>query len=225
MFSKFASGLSGHGQLLAAHVDMVSVQKAAQRMLATVEGKVATKALAAVGKFGRDKVKSEIPTRYKSVRKAIAWRHVKRKYNAGGRAVKVGAGVGPNILRRKRLTDKQQAKASQLREKIATTQKSRKDSKRAGVGIDKANVHWWFSGTQNRITGTKRGRVGGKRGRGGWKGKSVRLDTGGKKANRGRMPAQARPIMVTLSGYSGNIREIIRVYVSEGITIEGNRNK
>jgi hypothetical protein len=31
--------------------------------------------------------------------------------------------------------------------------------------------------------------------------------------------------MVTLSGYSGNIREIIRVYVSEGITIEGNRNK
>jgi hypothetical protein len=225
MFSKFASGLSGHGQLLAAHVDMVAVQKAAQRMLATVEGKVATKALAAVGKFGRDKVKSEIPTRYKSVRKAVAWRHMKRKYNAGGRAVKVGAGVGPNILRKKRLTAKQQVRADKLREKIATTQKARKDSKRPGVGMDKANIHWWFAGTQNRMTGTKRGRIGGKRGKGGWKGIPIRVDTGGKKANRGRMPPQARPIMVTLSGYSGNIREIIRVYVSEGITIEGNRNK
>ena len=91
--------------------------------------------------------------------------------------------------------------------------------------MDKANIHWWFAGTQNRMTGTKRGRIGGKRGKGGWKGIPIRVDTGGKKANRGRMPPQARPIMVTLSGYSGNIREIIRVYVSEGITIEGNRNK
>lgn len=213
MFTRFASGMSKHGQLLAAHVDMSSVQRATQRMLATVDGKASTKALAAVGKFGRDKVKAEIPTRYKSVRKAIAWRHVKRKYNAGGRAVKVGGGVGPNLLRRRRLTEKQQARATAIREKIATSQKNRKDNKRPGVGIDKSNVHWWFFGTDVRITGTKRARVGG------------RIDTGRPKLNRGRMPAQEKPIMVILASNSGGIKSIIRVHMSTEIAIEAKKNK
>ena len=226
MFSKFASGLSGHGQLLAAHVDMVSVQKAAQRMLAEVDGKIATKALAEVGKFTVKKVKATIPTRYKTVRKAIRWRHVKRKYNAGGRAVKVGGGVGPNpLLRRKRLTKKQQAQAEKLREKIASTQKARRATKRPGVGIDGNNVHWWFLGTKERYTGTKRKRVGGRRGRGGWRGKETRVDTGAPKKYRGNMPPQGKPIIVTAAGYSGNIREIIRTWYSVGISVEGRKNK
>jgi len=225
MFTRFASGMSRHGQLLAAHVDMSSVQKATQRMLATVEGKAATKALAAVGKFGRDKVKAEIPTRYKGVRKAIAWRHVKRKYNAGGRAVKVGGGVGPNLLRRRRLTEKQQARAAAIREKIATSQKNRKDKKRPGVGIDKSNVHWWFFGTDTRMTGTKRKRIGGRRGRGGFRGKQVRVDTGKPKMNRGRMPQQEKPIMVILASNSGGIKSIIRVHMSTEISIEAKKNK
>ena len=230
MFSRFISGATGHGQLLLAHVEMSSVQKATQRMLATVEGKAATKALAAVGKFSQKKVKAEIPTRYKGVRKAIRWRHVKRKYNAGGRAVKVGGGVGPNLLRKnmtgrgRKLTASQQAKAEMMREKIATSQKNRKDSKRPGVGIDGNNVHWWFLGTDERMTGTKRKRIGGKKGRGGWRGKDVRVDTGKPKMNRGRMPAQTKPIIVILASNSGGIKEIIRTHLAKDIAVEGNKN-
>lgn len=226
MFARFASGLSRPAQLLAANVDMTSVQKAAQKMLVAVDGKIATKAMAEVGKFGTRKVKAEIPTRYKTVRKAVRWRHVKKKYNAGGRAVKIGGGVGPNpLLRRKRLTEKQQARADKLREKIASTQKNRRATKRPGVGIDGNNIHWWFFGTKARYTGTKRKRVGGRRGRGGWRGIETRINTGSPKKYRGAMPAQGRPIIVTLSGYSGNIREIIRTWYDVGIKVEGRKNK
>ena len=226
-----AAGLSGFGDVLVARVEIASMQRAVNRLLVTAEGKTATKALAAVGKLGKNKVKSEIPGKYKSVRKAIGWRHVKRKYNSGQRAVKVGGGVGPNLLRKnitgrgRALTAKQRDRQNVLREKVATSVKNRKSSKRPGVGIDGNNVHWWFLGTDTRTTGTKTKTVGGRRGRNGWKGVKKRFDTGAPKRNRGKMPPQARPVMVIMASASGEIREAIRVHMKQGIAIEAAKHK
>ena len=213
-----SAGLSGLGEVVFARVEIAGVQKAVRKLLEDTEGKVATKALGAVGKIGRDAVKAEIPGKYKSVRKAVAWRHVKRKYNAGQRAVKVGAGVGPNLLRKRRLTERQQQKATQLREKAATSLKNRKQKKRPGVGIDKANVHWWFAGTKVRYTGTKtvRRRV---------NGSTVNEQVGKSKDYRGRMPAQSRPIMVILAGKGGTIREVLRQHIADGMKTSTAGNK
>ena len=215
-----AAGLSGFGDVLVARVEIASMQRAVNRLLVTAEGKTATKALAAVGKLGKNKVKSEIPGKYKSVRKAIGWRHVKRKYNSGQRAVKVGGGVGPNLLRKnitgrgRALTAKQRDRQNVLREKLATSVKNRKASKRPGVGIDGNNINWWFLGTKQRFTGTKKvGRSG------------KRVDTGKPKHNRGSMPEMGKPIMVTLASASGEIREVIRVHMKKGIAIEAAKNK
>ena len=226
-----AAGLSGFGDVLVARVEIASMQRAVNRLLVTAEGKTATKALAAVGKLGKNKVKSEIPGKYKSVRKAIGWRHVKRKYNSGQRSVKVGGGVGPNLLRKnitgrgKKLTEKQKVRAGELREKIASTQQRRKDERRPGVGIDKANVHWWFLGTDMRTTGTKTRRRRSKTLLGGSKVTRYSVPTGKPMANRGRMPKQGKPIMVTLASNGAGIRNIIRVHMSKEIAVEANKNK
>ena len=226
-----AAGLSGVGEVIVARVEIASVQRAVNRMIATVDGKAATKALAEVGKFGKRKVKSDVPGKYKTVRKAIAWRHVKRKYNSGQRSVKVGGGVGPNLLRKnitgrgKKLTEKQKVRAGELREKIASTQQRRKDERRPGVGIDKANVHWWFLGTDMRTTGTKTRRRRSKTLLGGSKVTRYSVPTGKPMANRGRMPKQGKPIMVTLASNGAGIRNIIRVHMSKEIAVEANKNK
>lgn len=215
-----SAGLSGFGEVFVARVEIASMQRAVNRMLTTVEGKVSTKALGEVGKLGKRKVKADIPGKYKSVRKAVGWRHVKRKYNAGQRAVKVGGGVGSNLLRKnitgrgRRLTAKQRDRQNVLREKLATSIKNRKESKRPGVGIDGNNVHWWFLGTEQRFTGTKR--VGRSR---------KRVDTGKPKHDRGAMPQMGKPIMVTLASASGEIRQVIRVHMKQGIAIEAKKNK
>ena len=212
------AGLSGFGEVIVARVELAGVQKAVRKLLEDTEGKVATKALGAVGKVGRDAVKAEIPGKYKSVRKAVAWRHVKRKYNSGQRAVKVGAGVGPDLLRKRKLTEKQQAKATQLREKAATSLKNRKQKKRPGVGIDKRNVHWWFAGTKVRYTGTKtiRRRV---------NGSTVNEQVGKPRDHRGKMPPQSRPIMVILAGKGGTIREVLRQHIAEGMKASAAKHK
>jgi hypothetical protein len=207
--------LSGTGEAFVTKIEMWRVEKAVKRMVETVENKATVKALAEVGKFGRNKVKESIPSRYKSVRKAIAWRHLKKKYSGGQRGIKVGGGVGPNLLRRKRLTEKQQIRADKIREKIATTHKNRKDKKRPGVGIDKANVHWWFFGTDKRTTGTKRVRV-----KGAW----TRVDTGMPKMNRGRMPPQSKPIRVILASNATGIVNIVRTHMSTAIAVEARKN-
>ena len=232
MFTTFKqAGMSGLGDFIVAKVEMRQMQKAIGKVLETAEGKTATKALAAVGKLGKNKVKATIPGKYKGVRKAIGWRHVKRKYNSGQRAVKVGGGVGPNLLRKnitgrgRALTAKQRDRQNVLREKVATSVKNRKSSKRPGVGIDGNNVHWWFLGTNTRTTGTKTKTVGGRRGRNGWKGVKKRFDTGAPKRNRGKMPPQARPVMVIMASASGEIREAIRVHMKQGIAIEAAKHK
>lgn len=149
---------------------------------------------------GAKHIKASIPGKYKSVRKAIGWRSLKRKDNNGEPGVKIGAAVG---------------KAAS---KAAKTSKDRKG--RSGVGIDARNVHWWFLGTDKRYTGTKRKRIGGRRGRGGWKGVAVRSRTGKAVAYRGAMPPQARPVSVMLREVEGELQKIIRTWTWVGVKKE-----
>ena len=194
--------LSGFGEFVTAQWDMRQFQKNVRRLQEALPKKIARKALAEVGKLGVKKIKGEIPGRYRGIRKAIKWRQKKLRYNKGQPSIKIGAGVG-------------KAKA----QGEATTQKNNREG-RPGVGFDARNIHWWFLGTKQRTTGTKRKRIGGKRGRGGWRGKEVRVDTGNPKRNRGRMPAQERPILVILASAKGEITSIVRRYISQGIKQE-----
>ena len=194
--------LSGFGEFVTAQWDMRQFQKNIRRLQDALPKKIARKALAEVGKVGVKKIKGEIPGRYRGIRKAIKWRQKKLRYNKGQPSIKIGAGVG-------------KAKA----QGEATTQKNNREG-RPGVGFDARNIHWWFLGTKQRTTGTKRKRIGGKRGRGGWRGKEVRVDTGNPKRNRGRMPAQERPILVILASAKGEITSIVRRYISQGIKQE-----
>lgn len=194
--------LSGFGEFVTAQWDMRQFQRNVGRLQEALPKKIARKALAEVGRLGVKKIKGEIPGRYRGIRKAIKWRQKKLKYNKGQPSIKIGAGVG---------------KAKVQGE--ATTQKNNREG-RAGVGFDARNIHWWFLGTKQRTTGTKRKRIGGKRGRGGWRGKEVRVDTGNPKRNRGRMPAQERPILVILASAKGEITSIVRRYISQGIKQE-----
>lgn len=79
-------------------------------------------------------VKADIPSRYKTVRKAIGWRSAKLKYTKGEPGVKVGGAVG----------------------KKSKKQSPTDRSGRPGVGIGVPNVDWWFLGTDTRTTGTRR---------------------------------------------------------------------
>ena len=194
--------LSGFGEFVTTQWDMRQFQKNVRRLQEALPKKIARKALAEVGKFGVKKIKGEVPGRYRGIRKAMKWRQKKLRYNKGQPSIKIGAGVG---------------KAKVQGE--ATTQKNNREG-RPGVGFDARNIHWWFLGTKQRTTGTKRKRIGGKRGRGGWRGKEVRVDTGNPKRNRGRMPAQERPILVILASAKGEITSIVRRYISQGIKQE-----
>jgi hypothetical protein len=97
-----------------------------------VANRIARPALSKAGRLSVKKIKADIPSRYKSVRRAIKWRSVKTRYNKGIAGVKVGAGVG---------------KGSGIEVESR--------SKRRGVGISARNIHWWFLGTGFRRT--KRG--------------------------------------------------------------------
>jgi hypothetical protein len=187
---------------MSATVNMRELQRNIKRLQDALPKKIARKALAEVGKLGVKKVKGSIPGRYRGVRKAIKWRQMKLKFNRGQPSIKIGAGVG------------------KARKGDATTQKNDR-SNRPGVGFGPQNIHWWFLGTRKRTTGTKRKRAGRqKKLFGGTKTRYIRVSTGNPKRNRGRMPAQERPIMVILASASGEIRSIIRRYVSMGIKQE-----
>jgi hypothetical protein len=85
----------------------------------------------------------------------------------------------------------------------ATTVKNR--GGRSGVGIDASNVHWWFLGTADRYTGTRRSRSG-------------RKDTGKRKRFTGRMPPQERPISV-LFDRNGTV-QVLRTWIDVGVKAE-----
>ena len=186
-----------------AKVDMQSLQKNIRRLQEALPKKIARKALAEVGKAGVKRIKAAIPGRYRGVRKAMKWRQKKLRYNKGQPSIKIGAGVG---------------KAKVQGE--ATTQKNNREG-RPGVGFGPQNIHWWFLGTRKRFTGTKRKRAGRKKKLfGGTATRYIRVSTGNPKRNRGRMPAQERPIMVILTSASGQITSIIRRYMAQGIKQE-----
>jgi hypothetical protein len=172
-----------------------------EKLRKEIPNKVARKALAKVGKQSVSIIKATIPGKYKSVRKAIGFRQLKLSANAGQPGIKIGAGVD--------------------RQRKATTTKNRRN--RPGVGIDGRNVHWWFLGTDERFTGTKRIRVGGRRGKGGVRGSQRRVDTGKMKASRGRMDAQGIPISVVLRAASGQIEQTLRTWVGVGLKEEAGK--
>ena len=163
--------------------------------------RIARPALGKAGRLAVKKVKATIPSRYKEIRKSIKSRSIKTKYNGGFAGNKVGAGVS--------------------RKRQATTSKKRDGRK--GVGIDARNVHWWFLGTDERQTGTKRKRVGGKRGKRGWRGTLARVDTGKQKRRTGRMPAQGVPISVVISHSKNEIDQIFRTWIAVGVKKETER--
>ena len=186
-----------------AKVDMQSLQKNIRKLQEALPKKIARKALAEVGKAGGKRIKAAIPGRYRGVRKAMKWRQKKLRYNKGQPSIKIGAGVG-------------KAKA----QGEATTQKNNREG-RPGVGFGPQNIHWWFLGTRRRFTGTKRKRAGRKKKLfGGTATRYIRVSTGNPKRNRGRMPAQERPILVILASAKGEITSIVRRYISQGIKQE-----
>ena len=129
-------------------------------------------------------IKSKISTR--SVKKAIGWRLVRKPKSAEEIDAKIGAAVGKKSKR-------------------ATSVKER--GGRPGVGIDRRNVHWWFLGTAERSTGSKRS--GGHRG-----GNRRRVATGGRIRRTGKMPPQDRPISVLFN--QGGALTVLRTFVDLG---------
>lgn len=190
--------LSTFGDLVFAKWNAVQLKKNIERLQKEFPRKICRKALAELAKTSVKKVKAVIPGRYRGVRKAIKWRHKKARYAKFGPEVKVGGGVG----KQKKISGD------------ATSTKTRKG--RAGVGIDSRNVHWWFFGTDKRTTGMKRKRAGRV------KGKAVftSVSTGNPRRNRGKMPAQERPIITILTSASGELLAIVKRHIKQGIEQE-----
>lgn len=111
------------------------IQKALGKLKLSMANRVARPGVNAAASMAAKIVKSKIPGRLKSVRKAIGWRSVKTKDNGGVVGSKIGGGVGK-------------------REKNSVPVE--RDEKRPGVGISAQNVHWWFLGTQDRQTQFRR---------------------------------------------------------------------
>lgn len=180
----------------------VSGDKALRRLYGTmrrsVANKIARPALRKAGSAAAKIVKRHVPSQYKGVRKAIGWRGITFRQTSGQVGVKIGAAVG----------------------KSAQRASSKQREGRKGVGFDGRNIHWWFMGTAERETGTKRARVGGRRGRGGFRGVDTRKDTGGTKKKTGRMPPQSDPIAVVLAPYHAALGQLIRTWVAVGIKKE-----
>lgn len=138
-------------------------------------GRIARRAVAKAAQSSASGIRSRISN--PSVRRTIGARLAKT--NGEFAEAKIGASVG---------------------KRAATSVQNR--TGRPGVGIDARNVHWWFLGTKDRYTGTKRSRTG-------------RKDTGKRKRFTGKMPAQERPISVLFNA-NGTVR-VLRTWIDVGI--------
>ncbi len=157
--------------MLAAIEGDKTLQRALNELRESAAKRAVQKGLTKAAQEGRKIVKAEIPSQYKTVRKATGWRALKRKHNNNEPGAKIGAGVG------KRSKTKLQERG-----------------KRRGVGISRANIHWWFMGTKTRTT--KSG------------------------ANRGRMPPQSSPVAVILNRNAGRLASVIKANTWVGIQKE-----
>jgi hypothetical protein len=138
-------------------------------------GRIARRAVARAAESAADGIRSRISN--PSVRGTIGARLSKSRGEVA--EAKIGAGVG---------------------KRAATSVQNR--TGRPGVGISARNVHWWFLGTKDRYTGTKRSRTG-------------RKDTGKRKRFTGKMPPQDRPISVLFNA-NGTVR-VLETWVAVGI--------
>ncbi len=141
-------------------------------------GRIARRAVAMSAQTSANSIRSRISN--PSVRRTIGSRLQKTSGEVA--EAKIGAGVG---------------------KRAATSVQNR--TGRPGVGIDARNVHWWFLGTKDRYTGTKRSRTG-------------RKDTGKRKRFTGKMPPQERPISVLFNA-NGTVR-VLRTWIDVGIKEE-----
>jgi len=143
-------------------------------------------------------IKKAIPGKYKQIKKGIGYRNLKGSEAPGG-----GAMVGLNVGRASK----------------ATSQKERQGRK--GMGIDSANIHWWFLGTGPRFNGVRR------RTRKTASGKTRRTtrNTGGSVRYTGKMPPQEKGIQVLVNRNKGKYARIIREWTDKGINIEIGKGK
>lgn len=102
------------------------LQRVFREFKRSAANRIAGPAVRKSASFAAKQVKAEIPSRYKAIRKAIGWRSIKTRFNAGAVGAKVGAAVGKAVPQPKARTG------------------------RKGVGIGKRNIHWWFLGTAER---------------------------------------------------------------------------
>lgn len=115
-------------------------------------------------------IKKETPSRYKSVRKAIGFRVKKAKKTDVTVEAKAGAAVG------------KRPKAGE--------EPSRKGNR--GVGISRANVHWWFLGTKRRTQKTT-GRY------------------------TGYMDPQSRPVSTIVGRHGVEIAGVLKQSIADGV--------
>lgn len=129
--------------------------------------KIGKKAITAGVKILAKAIKSEIPSRQKSARKAIGYSFKRPRSGKWKDIIFAKAGAGAGMSKKKR-------------EKAAAKKKESGPRKKKGVGIGVSNVMWLLAGTEKRWTGTKR--VGAHKA-----GNTKRIDTGKKKRYTGRM--------------------------------------
>jgi len=135
-------------------------------------------------------VKADIPSRYKDARKAIGWRFSKgKKAWTGHIFAKAGTGVG--------------FRKGTKRRAAAFATKDRNGRK--GVGIGVPNIHWFYTGTDHRFTGTKRK---GKH----KKGNKTRVFTGGAVRYTGKM----RPIFTPVAASAAKNRSRLKAAFYQG---------
>jgi hypothetical protein len=158
--------------------------------------KIARPGLMKAGRIAVKRVKAKIPSRLKDVKKLIKAKSVKTKKNAGVASVKIGAAVG----------EKKKKKGDR---------KPRKN--RPGVGISSANVHWFFVGTADRVTGftTRRRR----RKTGGSDVVSRRLN-GNVVRDTGRMKQQIPGVSEIVTGAKSEMLAVLRASIQQNVEKE-----
>ena len=160
--------------------------------------RIAKPGLMKAGRLAAKKIKAQVPSRLKAIKKLIKSKSIKTKKNSGIAGVKVGAAVGE---KKKKEQDKPRRN-------------------RPGVGISSANVHWFFTGTAERVTGvtTRRRR----KKTGGSEVVSRRLN-GNVVRETGRMKEQIPGVSQIVAASKSEMVEIIRKGIAAGVEKEAAR--
>lgn len=121
-----------------------------QLLKTAVANKCARAGLSKGARLAAKLIKSEIPSKEKSARRAIgsSVKMQKSGPNRGFTEAKAGAAVGQKKGKRQQEAEKEKS--------------ARKAAKKSGVGISAANIHWYIQGTKERTvkkTGQRAGRM------------------------------------------------------------------